>query len=142
MALPAHQREPAFGMLLGRQGPASIAADQSAMGTWPYSGILAIPPVIQIVLRFMSGDCVIGNFIGGKSRRFGKRLSDFVEHFAGLLARHGQLALRRQGSEGRVGLNRQLIERHVSLLFGKRLAELTLPLSRALSRPRINEIEG
>ena len=57
------------------------------------AGVVAIPPVQQIVAAFVSGAGMIGDFIARQARRFADLLGELIEVSSGVFVRQDQLSL-------------------------------------------------
>src|SRR5215216_4542480 len=112
------------------------------MGAGAYADVVAIAPINQIMAAFMTGQSMIRHFIGGKTPCRGQLLGDVEQRFGCILIRDSKSTPAMKLVVGRSGLDGQLVQRHVALLFIERPAKLPAPIRSGLARPCIDEIEG
>src|SRR5215216_1965831 len=105
------------------------------MGAWADTDVVAITPVNQIMAALMTGQCVIRHFIGCKTPCGGQLLGDVEQRFGCILVRDSKSTPAIKLVVGRSGLDRQLVQRHVSLLFIERPAKLPAPICSGLAWP-------
>src|SRR5579885_2883674 len=142
MPLRLDRREPSLGrpQLARRNLPRPRG--EAAMRARADAEVVAVAPIDEVVAALRAGAGVVRDLVGGQAGG-GKALLRQLEEFAGkIVLRHGEIAAGIGRREGRARLDRELIERQVIAGERKGAVQLPPPGGDALSRPRIDEVEG
>src|SRR5262249_34358701 len=123
-------------------GIALVAQGQAAMGAGAYPGIVAAPPVGQVVAALRPGPGMVGDLIG-RQPGFGEaRLGDLVEPGRSLLRREGETAAPPGAGEGCVLPDGQLIDREMLPGEAEGALQLGRPIGLRLAGAGIDQIEA
>ena len=111
------------------------------MGSRADAGILAGPPIDQVVPTFAARPRVIGNFIRRQSETVAGLLRRIVQRARFFFGRDRQFAGGMKGRERGVEFDSELLERQMFRGFGYGAREFFPPSLNCLSRPGVDEVE-
>ena len=113
MAVFTTRGEPKLRLFMRHAGMFAPVYGDAPMRARANADIIAAMPYRAIMATMMTGNGVIGNLISRQAGGVTKRLRDLIKRRRHLLMRHRQSPLRGAAVKHRVGLNGQLIKRHM-----------------------------